>query len=82
VPGKHPVNWFGFWVQFFFGSLFGGIIGFWLWGKSDYALSTSWLPGLIFVGGGALAMGIAAGCARDDFWRSFRDCDFWRWLHW
>ena len=80
MPEDKKVNWPAFWVQFFFGFLFGGIIGFMLWGRSQFNFSTSWIPGVVFIGGGALLFGLIAGCARDDFWESFRDSNWWRFL--
>ena len=78
MPENKKVSPIGFLIQFFFGFLFGGVIGFVLWGRSDYALSTSWMPGIVFIGGGALIMGIISGCAGDNFWKSFRDSNWWR----
>jgi hypothetical protein len=74
------INWFGFCVQFFFGFIFGGILGLWFWSRSSYATSTSWIPGFLFIGGGAVLFGFIAGCARDDFWHSFRDSDWWKFI--
>jgi hypothetical protein len=72
------VDWLGFAVQFVCGAILGGVLGFYWWAKSSYALSTSTLPGVLFIGGGALLVGLIAACLRDDFWLSFSYKSWWR----
>lgn len=52
----------------FFGALVGAFLGFRLWGRSSEAFSTSWLPGLAYIGGGALVVGFNAGLAAESGW--------------
>jgi hypothetical protein len=72
------IDWLGFAVQFVCGTILGAALGFHWWAKSSYVLSTSVLPGILFVGGGGLIVGLIAGCLRDDFWRTFSERSWWR----
>jgi hypothetical protein len=36
------------------------------------------MPGILFMGGGAIVFGVIVGCLRDDFWRGFRESSWWR----
>ena len=75
---KRKFDWLGFAVQFVFGAALGAVLGFRWWAKSSYALSTSAIPGVIFIGGGALVFGLIVGFLRDGFWRGFSDSSSWR----
>jgi hypothetical protein len=69
-----------FWIHFFCGAFFGALSGFFAWARSSYVSTTSLMPGVVFLGGGALFLGLVAGAASengDNFWRSFRD-----WFRW
>jgi UDP-N-acetylmuramyl pentapeptide phosphotransferase/UDP-N-acetylglucosamine-1-phosphate transferase len=69
-----------FWVHFFCGALLGALCGFFVWGRSSYSSSASLMPGSVFVGGGALLLGLTAGIESDTgdhFWHSLRD-----WFRW
>jgi hypothetical protein len=46
--------------------------------ESSYNLSPSLIPGILFMGGGAIVFGVIVGCLRDDFWRGFRESSWWR----
>ena len=72
------LDWLGFAVQFVFGAVLGAALGFRWWARSSYALSTSAIPSIIFIGGGALVFGVIIGCLRDDFWRAFKETSWWR----
>jgi hypothetical protein len=61
-------NWYKFWVHFFFGAMLGASFGLRVWSRSSYAASTSALPGVVFVGGGALLAGLVAGALADTGW--------------
>jgi len=78
VKDTRKIDWLGFAVQFVFGAVLGAVLGFHWWARSSYALSTSSIPGILFIGGGAVAFGVIAGCLRDDLWRSFRESFWWR----
>jgi len=81
MPEEQNRDWLKFAIHLFFGALLGAFVGFVAWGKSSYHSSTSMLPGVIFIGGGALLFGVAAGVAAhsgDHFWHSFGDW-FRRW---
>ena len=58
----------GFWVHFAFGLIVGALIGLYVWARSDWRLSTSFLPGLCFIGGGGLIGGLLAGLGQQEFW--------------
>lgn len=70
---KPKFDWVGFGVHFFFGAMVGAFVGFYFWGQSSYAESDSMFPGIVFIGGGALAIGLLAGCLQQLFWRDFQD---------
>ena len=63
-------DWFKFRVRFVLGACLGAIGGLGAWGRSDYAQSASFLPGLLFVSGGALLCGLLAACLADDVLRA------------
>ena len=65
---RRKFDWFGFWVHFVFGLIVGGLIGLYIWGRSDWRLSTSFIPGLCFIGGGSLIGGVVAGFCQEEFW--------------
>ena len=81
--GKSKVDWFGFGIHFFFGAVFGAAIGLYLWARSDWAMSSSTTPGVLFVSGGAVLGGAFAGCRQDAFWTgvgdTYRELP-WLWL--
>jgi hypothetical protein len=64
----HKPDWFKFGVHFVFGALLGSFLGCRAWGRSDYAFSTSILPGFAFIGGGALVVGLIAGFLSHTGW--------------
>lgn len=73
-------DWLKFCIHSVCGALLGAVIGFVAWGKSSYVESTSMLPGVVFVGGAALLIGLSAGAAAetgDDFWHSLSS-----WFRW
>lgn len=75
------IDWFAFWVHFFFGALLGGVVGLGVWSRPWFGLFSSGTAGLICIGGGASLGGLIAGCARDEFWEGLRDSNWWRfWL--
>jgi hypothetical protein len=76
--GTRKPDWLGFAVQFAFGAVLGAVLGLRWWSKSSYALSTSPVPGVLFIGGGALIFGLIIGMLRDDFWRGFKESSWWR----
>ena len=62
-------NWAKTWIHVFVGAVVGALIGLRAWGRSfDAALSTSWLPGLAYIGFGALLVGMIAGLAAESGW--------------
>lgn len=63
-------DWFAFLVQFPFGFLLGAAIGFYAWGRSEWATSASMMPGVLFIGGGGLLLGLGAGFHQEEFWNS------------
>ncbi|MGV3530887.1 MAG: hypothetical protein ACO1QR_00850 [Chthoniobacteraceae bacterium] len=67
-------DWLKFRVHFVCGAILGAFIGLKWWAHSDYASSTSWVPGVLFIGGGAILFGLIAGVASDrgdHFWHSW-----------
>jgi hypothetical protein len=78
VRKSSKIDWFGFAVQFVFGAALGAALGFRWWSRSSYNLSPSLIPGILFMGGGAIVFGVIVGCLRDDFWRGFRESSWWR----
>ena len=64
-------NWFGFWVHFLFGAVFGAVMGLWVWGRAE-GTNESMLVGILYIGGGALFFGFVAGWFKDKFWEDFR----------
>jgi hypothetical protein len=79
MNNKPPFDWIGFWVQFFFGAIFGTVLGFGTWAKSSWKTSPDMLPGICFIGGGALIFGVVAGLAGDRFWADLGNRSWWRW---
>jgi hypothetical protein len=73
VKRSSKIDWFGFAAQFVFGAVLGAVLGFRWWAKSSYSMSPSLVPGILFMGGGAIVFGVIAGSLRDDFWRGFRE---------
>jgi hypothetical protein len=75
MRGNKKQDWIGFWVHFFFGAIFGSLVGLWLWARwvsthlatPDEDIS---VVAFLFVGGGALLFGLFAGYFRDKFWSS------------
>jgi hypothetical protein len=65
-PAKR--DWSKIWIHVFFGALLGAFLGFRIWSHSDDALSTSWLPGIAYIGGGALFIAVIAGLAAESGW--------------
>ncbi len=61
-------DWFKTWVHAFFGALLGAVLGFRAWGRSAEAFSTSWLPGVAYIGGGAVLVGVIAAAAAESGW--------------
>ena len=78
MDAGRKLKWFGVAVQFAFGCGIGGLGGAYAWARSHWAMSTSWWPGLLFIGGGALVGGLLAGVFQQAFWESFRD-NPWSW---
>ena len=80
---KPKADWLGFAIHFFFGSLLGAAIGLYIWARSDWVLSASSTPGVLFVSAGAVIGGLLAGCRQDAFWTgvgdTYRDLP-WIWL--
>jgi 2-amino-4-hydroxy-6-hydroxymethyldihydropteridine diphosphokinase len=75
-PGSN-FDWFGFWVHFLFGAIVGGLLGFYIWGQTSSALSSSWIPGLLLISAGAVLGGFIAGCFQEGFWEKLSDCIRW-----
>ncbi len=74
-------DWLKFWVHFVCGAILGAFLGLKGWAHSDYATSTSWIPSVLFIGGGAILLGLVAGVAADNgdhFWHSLGN-PFHRW---
>jgi len=61
-------DWFKFGIHFFCGAILGAFIGLRAWGKSGYAFSSSWMPGVCFICGGALIVGLIAGVISNSGW--------------
>ena len=61
-------DWFKIWVHFFFGAIFGSVLGLKAWGRSTYASSPSMWTGVAFIGGGALLVGLIAGVMAESGW--------------
>jgi ABC-type Mn2+/Zn2+ transport system permease subunit len=61
-------NWFKTCVHAFCGAVLGAFLGLRAWGRSHDALSTSWLTGVAYIGGGALLVGLIAGLAAESGW--------------
>jgi hypothetical protein len=66
--GERQRDWFKFTVHFFFGALVGALLGLRAWGRSSFALSTSFVPGLLIIAGGALLVGLIAGVLSNSGW--------------
>jgi hypothetical protein len=73
MSNNRRFDWAGFLVHFFFGAVIGAVMGFGLWVKSSSATSPSLTPGLYYIGGAALVLGLIAGCLGDRLWHSFAD---------
>lgn len=61
-------DWSKTWIHAFFGAVVGAFLGLRAWGRSSEADSTSWLPGIAYISGGALLVGIIAGLAAESGW--------------
>ncbi|HEY5298164.1 MAG TPA: 2-amino-4-hydroxy-6-hydroxymethyldihydropteridine diphosphokinase [Verrucomicrobiae bacterium] len=72
-------DWFGFWVHFFFGALLGALLGFSIWSQTASATSSSWMPGILLISGGAILVGLIASFMQEGFWEEFKDSSWWRW---
>ena len=70
------INWQVFCLRFFFGAIFGALIG--VYGWAHLADGTSWFLGAICIGIGALIAGLCAGYYGEEFWESFRDNNWWK----
>ncbi len=80
MPEQRRRDWLKFWIHFFCGALLGAIAGFTAWGRSSYGESTSFLPAVVFVGGGAILVGLIAGAAADTGDHFWHDVSGWfRW---
>jgi hypothetical protein len=67
--GEYPKwNWSKFWIHFFCGALLGAFGGCRAWSRSSSALSTSFTPGIMYIVGGALVLGLIAGAASYTGW--------------
>ena len=70
---KEPFDWVGFLVQFFFGAVFGAVIGLGAWTKASNASSMTLDAGLHFMGIGALFVGMLAGLFGDRLWKTISE---------
>ncbi len=61
-------NWFKIGVHAFCGAVVGAMIGLRVWLRSHDAVSPSLWPGVIYIGGGALVVGLIAGLAAESGW--------------
>jgi len=71
MDDEPPFSWAGFLVQFFFGAILGALFGFRAWARSSWGTSPEMFPGMYFVIGGALIVGLIAGFFGDRFWKDF-----------
>ena len=61
VNDNPKYDWFKFWVWFFFGALFGAVLGVRAWGRSSAAMVHSMRPGLAIILVWALVLDLIAG---------------------
>jgi hypothetical protein len=73
MTSKPSFDWFGFWVRFFFGALFGVFFAFGWWIRGDPGAVSGWIvmPSI------AIPFGILAGLWGDEFWHTLVS-----WLRW
>jgi DnaJ-class molecular chaperone len=76
-----PMDWFGFFVRFLFGVLFGGVVSFEV---IVYASMRHLTPSLMYIGIVAtiLGCGLLSAFGGDAFWRSIRPRGPWWWGRW
>jgi hypothetical protein len=78
MPDKNrSIDWWQFWVHFFFGALLGGLAGVLIWLRWWHTTPHAWLV-IVFM---ACVIGIPAGFLGDRYWESFRDGG-WNPLSW
>jgi 2-amino-4-hydroxy-6-hydroxymethyldihydropteridine diphosphokinase len=77
VAESPKLDWFGFWVHFFFGAILGALLGFSIWSQTASATSSSWIPGIFLICCCAILVGLLAGSFQEGFWEAFKD-----WLWW
>jgi hypothetical protein len=73
-------DWSKTWLHFFCGAIVGSIVGTALWLRSYrwlHSWNDTWWGALLFIGGGALAIGFLAALFLDDFWETFLE-----WFRW
>jgi hypothetical protein len=68
MSNKRKPDWAKVCVHFFFGALLGAFLGFRAWGRSGYARSSSMAPGVVYVLGGALIVGLIAAALSHTGW--------------
>ena len=65
---EHPFDWWRFWVRFFFGAVFGGIIGWRVWIKLPRTWSENVYLSLVCIAVCVSAVGLLTAFSREDFW--------------
>jgi hypothetical protein len=65
-------DWWDFWVHFVPGAVFGIVLGFNVWGRTDYAIDGTMGQGPAFIFIGAMLGGIAFGISKAIYrWDNF-----------
>ncbi|MFA7230247.1 MAG: hypothetical protein WC071_03160 [Victivallaceae bacterium] len=75
AEGEEKTNWPLFCLHLFFGAIFGAVLGYFVLDKSG--LEKSCFYEWIFIGGGALLIGAAAGYLREEFWETLKERHWW-----
>ena len=68
MSDKRSFDWFEFGVRFFFGAIFGVIVGAVVLTESPHVGASSWEPAAAYCSIGALICGVLAGVLGDEFW--------------